>query len=127
MKTDMYCRKCGAENQDYAQFCKDCGASLRKVEMPNVKKKQKKYDKETGTYQEVSEEPNHILSISQSGEQVSVLIKDKNTGYGMDAHLLLESQYDSVESYKEYRKKYVARTLLTEQEATQREEQELFW
>ena len=43
MKTDMYCRKCGAENQDHAQFCKDCGAPLRKVEMPNVKKKQKKY------------------------------------------------------------------------------------
>ena len=39
----MYCRKCGAENQDHAQFCKDCGAPLRKVEMPNVKKKQKKY------------------------------------------------------------------------------------
>ena len=45
----MYCRKCGAENQDHAQFCKDCGAPLRKVEVPNVKKKQKKYDKETGT------------------------------------------------------------------------------
>jgi len=88
VKTDMYCRKCGAENQDHAQFCKDCGAPLRKVEVPNVKKKQKKYDKETGTYQEVFEEPNHILSISQSGEQVSVLIKGKNTGYGMDAHLL---------------------------------------
>lgn len=43
MKTDMYCRKCGAENQDHAQFCKDCGAPLRKVEMPNVKKKQKRY------------------------------------------------------------------------------------
>ena len=43
MKTDMYCRKCGAENQDHAQFCKDCGAPLRKVEMPNIKKKQKKY------------------------------------------------------------------------------------
>lgn len=43
MKTDMYCRKCGAENQDHAQFCKDCGAPLRKVEVPNVKKKQKKY------------------------------------------------------------------------------------
>lgn len=39
----MYCRKCGAENQDHAQFCKDCGAPLRKVEVPNVKKKQKKY------------------------------------------------------------------------------------
>lgn len=39
----MYCRKCGAENQDHAQFCKDCGAPLRKVEMPNVKKKQKRY------------------------------------------------------------------------------------
>ncbi len=43
MKTDMYCRKCGAENQDHAQFCKDCGAPLRKVEVMVVKKRKKKY------------------------------------------------------------------------------------
>ena len=39
----MYCRKCGAENQDHAQFCKDCGAPLRKVEVMVVKKRKKKY------------------------------------------------------------------------------------
>lgn len=32
----MFCGKCGAENQDNAEFCSNCGAKLNKVVKPNT-------------------------------------------------------------------------------------------
>lgn len=58
------------------------------------------YDKESGIYQEVADESSYILSIAQDGDSVSVLIKSRDSGYGMDAQLLRETQYDSVEAHE---------------------------
>lgn len=66
-----------------------------------------KYDKESGVYKEVTEDPIHVLSIAQEGDTVSVLIKNENTGHQISAELQRETQYDSVEAHEQYRKVFI--------------------
>ena len=120
-ESGMYLNAYTGENQKKVlqiryYYFNDIGMNFETVEF--------EYDKESGIYQEVADESSYILSIAQEGDSVSVLIKSRDSGYGMDAQLLRETQYDSVEAHKKYRKKFIARTLLTEEEATKESEAE---
>ncbi len=95
-ESGMYLNAYTGENQKKVlqiryYYFNDIGMNFETVEF--------EYDKESGIYQEVADESSYILSIAQDGDSVSVLIKSRDSGYGMDAQLLRETQYDSVEAH----------------------------
>lgn len=75
-----------------------------------------KYDKESGIYKEVAEDPVHVLAIAQEGDTVSILIKNENTGHQVSAELQRETQYDSVEAHEQYRKAFVSDSVESQEE-----------
>ena len=96
-ESGMYLNAYTGENQKKVlqiryYYFNDIGMNFETVEF--------EYDKESGIYQEVADESSYILSIAQDGDSVSVLIKSRDSGYGMDAQLLRETQYDSVEAHE---------------------------
>ncbi len=95
----MFCKECGAENNDNNKFCGECGTKLSQSDTENIKKPEIK---------EINENNNALSSkrtikpkVESSTKDDSITLKDKDTknGFEKEIDILIEnfkSPYKSV-------------------------------